>query len=56
MKLRTCFLERRIVVCKDINGENTKLSTVALVGLIIEMDLGAHEYEVMLKVKFSCGC
>lgn len=51
---RMC-LGRMIVISKNINGKNTKLSTVALVGLIIEMDLGAHEYEVMLKVKFSCG-
>lgn len=44
-----------IVLSNDINGENTTLRAVALVGLIIEMDLGAHEYEVMLNVKFFCG-
>lgn len=54
-EVQNMCLGRMIVVSKDINSENTKLSTVALVGSIIEMDLGAHEYEVVLKVKFSCG-
>lgn len=54
-EVQSVCLGRMTVVSKDIKGENTKLSTVALVGLIIEMDLGAHEYKVMLKVKFSCG-
>lgn len=48
-------LGKIIVVSNDINGQNTILSAVALDGLVIIMDLGVHEFEVMLKVKFSCG-
>lgn len=49
-------LRRMIIISKDINGENAKLSTVAVVEFTTEIHLGAYEYEVMLKVKFSSSC
>lgn len=54
-EFQSMCLGRMIVVSNDINGENSALSAVTLAGLIIEMDLGVHEYEVMLKVKLFCG-
>lgn len=47
------YLGRMTIISKDINGENTKLTTVVLVEFTIEIDLDAYKGEVTLMVKFS---